>query len=213
MKLKRLYYTKTYRILLNGLWRDHPVSCKLLGMCLTLGVSNKVSNALAIGLGFTFVLVVTAAIISMLRNYIPRNARVIIYMVIISSFVIVVDRFLMAFYPSVSETLGPYIGLIITSCILVGRLEEFSIKNPVYFSMLDAFASGIGFAYTLIILAVIREFLGFGTILDIKVTPENWTNCLVIGMAPGAFFVLSIYLWIVRTLAKVDPGKIGVLHG
>jgi len=182
-------------------------------MCLTLGVSNKVANAIAIGLGFTFVLVVTAATISALRNLIPKRARVIIYMVVISSFVIIVDRVLKAFYPAVAEALGPYIGLIITSCILMGRLEEFSMKNGVLYSMLDAFSSGLAFGYTLLVLSIIREFFGFGTILDVKVTPAWWTNWVVIGMAPGAFFVLSIYLWVIRTLAKVDPSKTGQLHG
>jgi len=182
-------------------------------MCLVLGVTNKVSNAIAIGLGFTFVLVVTAGIISGMRNYIPNRARIIIYMIVISSFVIIVDRFLRAYYPSVAEALGPYIGLIITSCILMGRLEEFALKNNVLYSMLDAFASGMAFAYTLLLVSVIREFFGFGTILDIKVSPSWWTNWVVIGMAPGAFFVLSIYLWITRTLAKVDPSQRGKLHG
>jgi Na+-transporting NADH:ubiquinone oxidoreductase subunit D len=213
LELKKLAYTKSFRILRSNLWKDHPVSCGVLGMCLTLGVSNKVANAIAIGIGFTFVLVVTAATISALRNLIPRRARVIIYMIVISSFVIIVDRFLRAFYPAIAEALGPYIGLIITSCILMGRLEEFSMKNNVYYSMLDAFSSGLAFSYTLLILSVIREFFGFGTILDVKVTPASWTNWVVIGMAPGAFFVLSIYLWITRTLAKVDPLKLGNLHG
>jgi len=213
LQLKRLTYTRSYRILRSNLWKDHPVSCGVLGMCLTLGVSNKVANAIAIGIGFTFVLVVTAATISALRNLIPKRARVIIYMIVISSFVIIVDRFLKAFFPGIAEALGPYIGLIITSCILMGRLEEFSMKNNVFSSMLDALASGVAFGYTLLILSVIREFFGFGTILDIKVTPAWWTNWVVIGMAPGAFFVLSIYLWVTRTLAKVDPQKLGHLHG
>jgi len=213
LQLKKLTYTKSFRILRSNLWKDHPVACGVLGMCLTLGVSNKVANAIAIGIGFTFVLVVTAATISALRNLIPKRARVIIYMIIISSFVIIVDRVLKAFFPTVSEALGPYIGLIITSCILVGRLEEFSMKNNVYYSVLDAFASGLAFAYTLFILAVIREFFGFGTFLDMKVTPSWWTNWVVMGMAPGAFFVLSIYLWVMRTLARVDPLKAGHLHG
>jgi Na+-transporting NADH:ubiquinone oxidoreductase subunit D len=213
LQLKKLTYTKSYRILRSNLWKDHPVSCGVLGMCLTLGVSNRVANAIAIGIGFTFVLVVTAATISALRNWIPKRARVIVYMIVISSFVIIVDRFLKAFYPAIAEALGPYIGLIITSCILMGRLEEFSMKNNVYYSMLDALASGMAFGYTLLILSVIREFFGFGTILNMKVTPSWWTNWVVIGMAPGAFFVLSIYLWITRTLAKVDPQKLGHLHG
>ena len=213
LALKKLQYTKGYRIFKSNLWKDHPVACGVLGMCLTLGVSNKVSNAIAIGIGFTFVLVATAATISALRNLIPKRARVIIYMIIISSFVIIVDRVLRAFFPPVAEALGPYIGLIITSCILVGRLEEFSMKNTVYYSVLDAFSSGLAFSYTLLLLSVIREILGFGTLLDVKVAPAWWTNWLVIGMAPGAFFVLSIYLWVARTLAKVDPLKTGQLHG
>jgi len=130
-------------------------------------------------------------------------------MVIVASFVIIVDRFLKAFFPAISESIGPYVGLIITNCIIMGRAEAFYIQNNVFQSIIDSLANGLGYAYTLISIAVVRELLGFGTLLGIKVMPEGWTNWVVMAMAPGAFFVLSIFIWITRTLSKMNPDEMG----
>jgi Na+-transporting NADH:ubiquinone oxidoreductase subunit D len=152
------------------------------------------------GLGVTFCLICTAVFISAMRSFIPPHVRMIVYMVVIASFVIIVDRFIKASYPDISEAIGPYIGLIITNCILMGRAEAFAIKNGVYYSVLDGLGYGFGYTYTLIIFAVIREALGFGNIMGMRVMPHNWTNWVVMVMAPGAFFVLSLYLWIYKTI-------------
>ncbi len=181
--------------------------CMVLGICSALAVTNKVENAIAMGAGVTFVLMATGLIISFLRKIIPARLRIITFMLVISSFVIIVDRILQAFYPEISTALGPYIALIITNCIIMGRAEAFSIKNNIGYSVLDGLACGIGYSYTLIIVSVIRETLAFGTILGIKVTPEWWTNWVVMAMAPGAFFLFSIYLWIARSLARMDPNR------
>jgi len=126
----------------------------------------------------------------------------ITYMVVISVFTIVVDRFLKAFLPIISEALGPYVGLIITNCILMGRAEAFAIKNSVKHSILDGISCGLGYSYILILMSAIREILGFGTILGHKITSASWTNWTAMTVAPGAFFLLAIYLWIFRTLLK-----------
>jgi len=196
--------SKTMTTLLDGLWRDHPIFSMLLGICSALAVSNKVENAIAMGAGVIFVMVATGIIISLLRKMIPRRARIITYMIVIASFVIIVDRFLKAFYPAISESIGPYVGLIITNCIIMGRAEAFYIQNNTGQSILDALANGISYTYTLGIIAVVREVLGFGTILGFRVMPDGWTNWVVMAMAPGAFFVLGLFIWITRTMAKME---------
>jgi len=128
----------------------------------------------------------------------------IAYMITIASFVIIVDRFLKAFFPTISESIGPYVGLIITNCIIMGRAEAFYIQNSLYQSVLDSIANGIGYTLTLGSISIVREILGFGTILGYKITPEGWTNWVVMAMAPGAFFVLALFIWISRTLAKME---------
>lgn len=201
-KWRKFSYTRSFRILSGGLWRDNPIFCMVLGICSALAVTNRVENAIAMGLGVTFVLLITEVIVSALRNFIPERVRMITYMVIIATFVIVVDRFLKAFFPVTSEALGPYVGLIITNCILMGRAEGFAIKSPVKESILDSLACGFGYSYILILLAAVREFLGFGTILRYEIAPEGWTNWVAMSIAPGAFFLLAVYLWIFRTIFK-----------
>lgn len=206
-KLKKLTYTRPFRIIINGIWRDNPIFCMILGICSALAITNRVENAIAMGLGVTFVTVATSVMISAMRNFIPARVRMITYMVVTSTFVICVDQFLKAFFPEISETMGPFVGLIITNCIVMGRAEAFAISNPVGYSFLDALSCGIGYTYALLVMSVIRETLAFGTILRYSVMPETWTNWVALAMAPGAFFLLALYLWIMRTLAKIEPEK------
>lgn len=200
MKLKS---TEGFKTFIKGMWKDHPVFSMVLGICSALAVSNKVEYAVAMGAGVTFVLISSAVLISSMKKIIPPRGRIIIYMITISTFVIVVDRIIKAFFPEISDAIGPYIGLIITNCIIMGRAEAFFVQNKVSHSIIDGLSNGISYSYTLISIAVIRELLGFGTILGFKVMPAFWTNWIVMTMAPGAFFVLTIFLWISRTLAKV----------
>ena len=201
---KDLTESKSLTTIKDGIWRDHPIFSMLLGICSALAISNRVENALAMSAGVTFVLVATALIISSLRRFIPQRIRMITYMLTIASFVIIVDKVLKAFYPVISESIGPYIGLIITNCIIMGRCEAFYVQNKLRYSILDALANGFGYTYTLVSIAIVREFLGFGTILNINVMPADWTRWVVMAMAPGAFFLLSIFIWITRTLAKME---------
>ena len=209
MILRKLLGKEGYKTFLKGIWKDHPVGSMCLGICSALAVSNKVANAVAMGIGVTFVLLATAAIISSLRKLIPLRVRIIVYMITISAFVIVVDKVLKAFFPGISEAVGPYVGLIITNCIIMGRAEAFYSQNGIPLSVLDALANGISYSYTLISIAVIREILGFGTLLDFKVTPAGWENWVVMSLAPGAFFLLGLFLWVTRTLAGVEPPREG----
>jgi len=199
--------TKAYKTFINGIWKDHPVFAMILGICSALAVSNKVENALAMGIGVTFVLMATAIFISSLKKIIPQRIRIIVYMITISAFVIIVDRFLQAFFFDISQAIGPYVGLIITNCIIMGRAEAFFNQNSVFHSVVDGFANGLSYAFTLIIIAIFREVLGFGTIMGIQIMPAGWTNWIVMAMAPGAFFLLTIFLWISRTIAKINPDR------
>ena len=202
MLLKKLLGAQGYKIVKKGIWGDHPIFAAGLGICSALAVSNKVENAIAMSVGVTFVLIATAIIISILRSLIPTRVRIITYMIIIASFVIIVQKFLDAFSPTISEALGPYVGLIITNCIIMGRAEAFFIQNKVYYSILDAVSNGIAYSYTLITIAIVREVLGFGTLFGISVMPDGWENWVVMTMAPGAFFLLGISIWISRTLQE-----------
>ena len=202
MVLKKLFGPEGYKILKKGIWREHPIFAAGLGICSALAVSNKVENAVAMGAGVTFVLIATAIIVSLLRSLIPQRVRIITYMITIASFVIIVDKFLKAFFPVISESVGPYVGLIITNCIIMGRAEAFYIQNKVYHSVLDAVSNGLSYSYTLITIAIVREVLGFGTLLGFRVTPGGWENWVVMTMAPGAFFLLGLALWISKAIAE-----------
>ncbi len=204
MGINNLKKTESFKTFMNGVWRDHPIFSMILGVCSSLAVSNRVENALAMGAGVSFVLVATGLIISLLRKLIPRRVRMITYMIAIASFVIIVDRFLKAYFPTISESIGPYVGLIITNCILMGRAEAFYIQNKLGQSLIDAIANGIGYTLTLTLMAVVRELLGFGTILGFTIAPEGFTPWVIMAMAPGAFFVLALFIWISRTLAGVE---------
>jgi len=196
-----------YKVLKSGITRDHPIFAVGLGICSALAVSNKVENAIAMGAGVSFVLIATALIISSLRSMIPQRARIITYMIVIASFVIIVQKFLDAYTPTISDQLGPYVGLIITNCILMGRAEAFYVTNGIRLSVIDAIGNGIGYTYTLVAIAVVREILGFGTLLGFKVTPAGWEKWVVMSMAPGAFFLLGLAIWISRTIAEGKGGE------
>lgn len=193
-----------YKTFVDGFWRDHPIFGMVLGICSALAISNRVENAIAMGAGVTFVLVATALIISPLRSMIPLRVRIITFMIVISTFVIIVDKSLKAFFPTISTAIGPYVGLIITNCIIMGRAEAFYTQNKPGLSIVDAIANGLSYTYTLVIIAAVREVLGFGTLMGFRVTPAGWTNWVVMSMAPGAFFLLSIFIWLTRTITRIE---------
>lgn len=199
---KSLKHTKGYKAFVAGLWADNPIFCMVLGICSALAITNKVANALAMGAGVTFCLVFSSFFISLLRRVIPPRVRLLTYMVVIGTFVICVDRFLKAYFPPLSQALGPYVGLIITNCIIMGRCEAYAMKNGPFHSVLDALGCGLGYSFILILMSVAREALAFGSILGWTVMPGWWVNWGMMAIAPGAFFLLGSYLWILRTLTK-----------
>jgi Na+-transporting NADH:ubiquinone oxidoreductase subunit D len=194
----RLNYTKSFNVLKKGFWLENQVAIAVLGICSSLAITNKVENAIAMGLGVTFVTMASSMLIALVRNFIPSQVRMVTYMVIISTFTIVVQMFLKAYFPSLANQLGAYVGLIITNCIVMGRAEAFAVKNPVRYALVDAFASGMGYMIVLLGASSIREILAFGTWLNMPVMGEGWVPWTIMALAPGGFFIISLFVWFIR---------------
>ena len=207
MNLKEIFGKKGAKVIKNGIWREHPISSATLGICSALAISNKVENAIAMSAGVIFVLIITAIIISLLRKIIPSRVRIIIYMITIAAGVTIVDLVLKAYWPTISEAMGPYVPLIITNCMIMGRAEAFFVQNPPKLSLIDALANGLAYTYTLMAIAMFREIFAFGTLLGVRVTPAGWVDWVVLAAPAGAFFVLGVFLWITRHAAGVEPPK------
>ncbi len=185
----------------NSVWRQ------ILGICSTLAVTNLMKNSLVMGLGVTFVLAFSNFTISMIRQYTPKNVRMMAQTLIIASFVIIVDIFLKAFMPDMSKALGPYVGLIITNCIIMGRAEAFAAKNTPVDSFVDGIGAGVGYTFVLLLISFVRELTGFGTIFGGQVMGDWWTNWSIMVMAPSAFFMLAILIWIINGSKAKAGGK------
>ena len=201
--------SKTKLILLDGIWRDNPVFRQILAICSTLAVTNLMTNSIVMGLGLTFVTAFSSMTVSAIRKQTPKHIRMMVQTLIIASYVIIVDIFLKAYMPQMSKTLGPYVGLIITNCIIMGRTESFAQKNPPIPSFIDGFASGIGYLIVLITISFFRELLGFGTVLGFNVLGPHWVGWVLMIMPPGAFFMLGVLIWLTKRYIP-ETGKGGV---
>jgi len=174
----------------------------MLGLCSTLAVTNSLTYSLAMSIGVIFVACASSSIVSILRSIIPSRVRMAVFMMVISTFTIVVDQVLKAYYPAISTALGPYVGLIITNCIVMGRTESFAISNPLVPSFIDAFGVSSGYAFSLLMIASVREIMGFGTLFGITILGEWWAQWVIMILPPGAFFVLGLYIWLLRSISK-----------
>ena len=174
----------------------------MLGLCSTLAVTNNLRNSFAMSIGVVFVSCSSSTIVSIIRSIIPSRVRMAVFMMIISTFTIVVDQILKAHYPIISESLGPYVGLIITNCIVMGRVEAYAISNPVFPSFIDALGVSSGYAFSLLLIAAIRELMGFGTFFGITILGGWWTPWVIMILPPGAFFVLGLYIWLLRSISS-----------
>lgn len=199
--------TKGYKVFREVFWINNPAFGMILGICSMLAVTNKALNAVVMGTAVILVICASSVTTSLIRNIVPKRVRLAVYMLIISTYVVFVDQFLRAYYPEMSATLGAYVGLIITNCIVLGRSEAFSSGNTPWYSLLDALGAGAGYAVSLFIMAIVREILGFGSILDIPIMGEGWESWVVMIIAPGGFFVLGIYMWIMRSIVKPWEAK------
>lgn len=196
------------RIFIDDMGAKNPVFVQILGICSTLAVTNVLKNTVVMCLGLIFATSLSAFVVSLLRNVMPSRVRMMVETLIIAAFVIVVDIVLRAYVPDIARQLGPYVGLIITNCIIMGRMEAFALSNPPLLSFMDGVASGVGYSYVLVIIAIFRELLGSGTFWGIPVLGDWWTKWSIMVMAPGAFFMLAIFIWIVKgSIVKTQEAK------
>ena len=186
----------------KGFIKENPVFVMALGLCPTLAVSSSVMNAIGMGLAATFVLVCSNIIISLIKNFIPNKIRIPAYIVVIASFVTIVDMVMEAYVPDLHKSLGLFIPLIVVNCIILGRAEAFAGKNNVINSILDGFGMGLGFTLALVVIAVIREILGAGQLLGYNILPQSYQPMLIAILALGAFIVMGLLMGLMNLKKK-----------
>ncbi len=191
----------------EGAWTSNPLAIQVLGICSALAVTNRLENSLVMGAALIFVCVGSNLIVSLLRKYTPHRIRMVAEVAIIATFVILFDQFLKAFYWDMSKQLGPYVGLIITNCIVMGRAEAFALQNPPVLSIVDGLANGFGYAVVLAIIGFFRELLGTGEIMGrtIPVFSEWYTPNQLMILAPGAFIALGIVIGVFNAIKGPEP--------
>lgn len=206
--------TSARRVVLDPLVDNNPITLQILGICSALAVTTTVSAALIMCLALTSVTALSNASISMIRHHIPSNIRIIVQMTIIASLVIVVDQILKAYAYEASKTLSVFVGLIITNCIVMGRAEAFAMKNSPGISFLDGLGNGLGYSVVLLVVAVVRELFGSGSILGVTillpVSEGGWyvPNGLML-LPPSAFFIIGLGIWAIRARKpeQVEPAE------
>src|SRR3989338_6661078 len=201
-----LLSNKNKKILKDGVWDTNPITYQVLGICSALAVTTQLKTALVMSFGLTFVTALSNVVISTIRAYIPSKIRIIVQLTVVSALVISIDQILRAYFFDVSKQLSVFVGLIITNCIVMGRLEAYAMGNPPWKSFLDGMGNGLGYSAVLILIGAIREILGSGTILGFHVIPQamyahGYANNGMMVLAPGAFFLLGIIVWIQRSIS------------
>ena len=189
------------KIFQDPLISDNPITRQVLGICSALAVTVKLEQAIVMTIALIFVLCSSNVAVSAIRRFIPSNIRIIVYMTIISSLVTIVDLLLKAYMYEISKELTVFVALIITNCIVMGRAEAFAGKNPIIPSFIDGLGNSLGYGAILLIVAFFRELFGFGTILDFQIISPEYNNGLMT-MAPGAFIILGLIIWLQRTFTK-----------
>jgi len=187
---------------LNGLWQQNPVFVQVLGMCPTLAVTNSAINALVMGLATMSVLLMSNILVSSLRFFIPRQVRIATYILIIATFVTAIDYVIQAVSLEIHNALGAFISLIVVNCLILGRAEAFASRNTVNKSIQDALGMGLGFTLALLLLGIIRELLGQGSLFGIAIFPENYENWIIMLLPGGGFFTLGLLLLVFNWLQQ-----------
>ena len=201
---------KSKEILTTPIFKDNPIALQILGVCSALAVTSNMATALVMSLAVIVVTAFSNMFVSIIRNHIPGNIRIIVQMTIIASLVIVVDQFLKAFAYDISKQLSVFVGLIITNCIVMGRAEAFAMKNPPLPSFLDGIGNGLGYGAVLMFVGFFRELFGAGSLFGIEILPlvtnGGWyqSNGLLL-LPPSAFFLIGIFIWIIRSW---DPKQV-----
>lgn len=202
MKLKKIFF--------DGIFANNPVLVQLVGMCSVLAVTTSVTNAIGMGSSVIFVVTCSNIVISSLRKFIPDKVRIPAYVVIIATFVTLVQMFLSAYIPALYDSLGLFIPLIVVNCLILARAESFASKNTVFSSMIDGIGQGVGFTCALIVLSSVREILGNGTWLGFPILGKKYVSIGVITQAPGAFIILGLLVAGFNMLSrKVNAKKEG----
>lgn len=185
---------QTYEEFIKGLWRDNPVFVQVLGMCPMLAVTNSAINALAMGISTFFVLVGSSFLVSSLKQFIPKQVRISSFIIIIATFVTVIDYSLLALLPTVHKELGAFIPLIVVNCMILGRQEAFASRNTVKLAVMDAMGMASGFVFALFTLGAVREILGDGALFGIKLFGDNFEPWVIMILPPGGFLTLGLIL-------------------
>ena len=195
---------KAGKIIKTQLITENQVLRQVLGICSSLAVTNSMSNSLVMGLGLSFVTALSSMTLSAMREIIPHRVRMLAQTLVIAVYVILVDLFLKAYLPDISKTLGPYVGLIITNCIIMGRAEAYAQKNPPVPALIDGFFAGLGYTGVLLIISLIREVLGFGTVFGMSINFIGFQTWTIMIMPPAAFFIIGALIWFLgaRAAAK-----------
>ncbi|NLF39087.1 NADH:ubiquinone reductase (Na(+)-transporting) subunit D [bacterium] len=195
---------------MDALWSNNPIFRQILGICSTLAVTNLVLNTVVMCVALTLVTALSSLTVSLLRAATPRSIRMMVETLIMAFYVIIVDLALAAYWPEMRRNLGPFVGLIITNCILMGRAEAFAISNPPVLSFVDGFMSGVGYSFILLAIAVVREATGMGSILGHPLPffgGPYWDKWIIMVMPPGAFFTLAVFIWVFRALSAEKEAK------
>ncbi|MBN1422056.1 MAG: NADH:ubiquinone reductase (Na(+)-transporting) subunit D [Planctomycetes bacterium] len=187
-------------------WKQNPITCQVLGLCSALAVTTRVENALVMSIALVFVVVGSNLSVSLVRNITPARTRMIVEVLLIATFVIIFDQVLKAAYYSMSKQLGPYVGLIITNCIVMGRAEAFAIQNRPIPSIFDGVGNAFGYGFVLLAVAAFREIFGAGHLFGSRVLPAGYEPCLTLVLAPGAFIGLGLLVWIGKAIAPTAEG-------
>ena len=193
---------------IRGLWKENPVFVMLLGMCPVLAVTNSTVNAIAMGLATTFVLVCSSLLISLLRNWIPKQVRIASYIIIIATFVTIVDYGIQALSLELYAALGAFIQLIVANCVILGRAEAYASKQRLHTTLVNSLGMGAGFTIALLALGTVREILGSGTILGVSLFGEGFQPWVVMILPPGGFFVLGAWLLLFNWLRLRKERKV-----
>ena len=187
------------KVLMNGIIKENPTFVLLLGMCPTLGTTSSALNGMSMGLATTFVLICSNVVISLLKNIIPDKIRIPAFIVVIATFVTIIQMAMEAYLPTLYDSLGLFIPLIVVNCIVLGRAEAFAAKNNPFASFCDGLGIGLGFTFGLTLLGIVREFLGTGALFSLRIFPEEY-GILVFVLAPGAFISLGYLIAIINKL-------------
>lgn len=191
------------KLIYNGLIKENPTFVLLLGMCPTLATTTSAINGLSMGLATMFVLICSNVAISLIKNLTPDMVRIPVFVVVIASFVTVLQMCLAAYLPAVNASLGLYIPLIVVNCVILGRAEAFACKHGAFDSMMDGVGMGLGFTVALTLLGIVRELLGAGSVFDVRLLPET-TDMLLFILPPGAFITLGYLIAIINRLRKAN---------